>query len=317
MTEPWLTEQNPHRSEMERKRFGMCLRVTLCAAITIGLPLLCKSNPRLGNELWIMCLLFGICFSAWFLKRPWKEYREAYRMGCVRDALKAEFPDLHYDPLDGIPEMTILETGMIYTGDSVYMNDHIQARFNNIPLEESSLRIEEQRSSVDEDGKVRTYNVTIFTGRWMIFDFENPFRADVRIARKGIRGTAHKGTYGSGGYDTVFERTGVKLDSSAYKHFDVYFRNLQDNSGSVTPALMERIQALSKHTRGKLMLGFIGNRLHVVIDDKQCIFDPPRCVFLPVRGSRMVRNFRNEIETVTQFVSELQKNSYFFRRNEL
>ena len=311
MTEQLQAGQSPQRGQMERKRVTMCLCVILCGAFIIGLTFLCKSISRTGI-FWCLCPLLGTGASALFLRRPWREYRAAYRTDFVCDALKSEFPGLRYEPFGGIPVETIADTGMAYMGHRGYVTDGIQMRCNGLSLEQSYIRAEVYEVSYDDEGGKSAGYVPVVSARWMIFDFDNPFRADLRIAQKGFHGTSAK-WFCRSDYQNSFERTGVSLDSSS-KKFIIYCRNGPCNPDSVTPALMERIEALAKHTRGKLMIGFIGNRLHIAVDDDRNILDPPQFVFLPVRKTRALRAFRNEIEAVTQFVSNLQHNRNLFKQ---
>lgn len=294
-------------AEMERKRFGMCIRVLLCAAVIAGAGMALKRVPGLERYWFVgpLLLTFG---AGWLLKLPWNEYREAYKNACVSSALSGLFTDLDYDQYGGISEMAISETGLIYMGDSVFIEDSIRGRYNDVYLERSDVHIQEKRQQRRYDsrgsydchtGRTRTANVTIFRGRWLVYDFKKTFRGDVQIVQKGFRCAGQRT-----GMGTVFSRTGMELDSGN-SHFRIYMKNVSDVF-SIGSSLMEQVQKLADSVKGKLMIGMIGSELHVVIDDNGRSLEPPLNVFLPIREDRVVRQVRGEMDSITQFIDKLR-----------
>lgn len=297
--------------EMERKRFGMCIRVLLCAVVILGAGMLLKRAPGL-ERYWFVGPLLLVFGAGWLLKLSWENYREAYKNACVSSALSELFTDLDYDPYGGISDRTISETGMLYMGDSIFIDDSIRGRYNDVYLERSDLRIQEKRQqreleaqSYTEYGTPRTVNVTIFRGRWLIYDFKKTFRGDVQIVQNGFRCAGQQK-----GMDTAFSRTGMELDSGN-RHFRIYMKNV-DGCFSISSSLMEQVQKLADSVRGKLMIGMIGSELHIAIDDFRGSLEPPLNVFLPIRKERVIRQVRGEMDSITQFIDKLRLENNLF-----
>ncbi len=72
-------------------------------------------------------------------------------------------------------------------GDSFTPNDYISCKYKNINVVASDIHIEEERQSTDSEGNTETYWVTIFLGKWMIFDFDKNFKANIKICEKGFQ----------------------------------------------------------------------------------------------------------------------------------
>lgn len=315
-------EQHAFYKEAEKLRIGMCIRVVLYLAVIAGASFaMHRYLDRSIGKYWPIVPLGGIITAKWFFKHPWEDYREAYKKGCVYGALESLFTDLYYDPYDGISDRTISETGMMYMGDRVHTEDYIRASFNGIPFEQSDLRIEEKQVRSDAGRRRRnriygsprysSYYARIFSGRWMIFPLDKPFRTSVQILQKGFRNTIPRRNAEQHSSDTVFERTGMELESFQ-KDFRVLVRNSHNSHSIVTPALMEQVQNLSKHVKGKLMIGFLSDELHISIDDNGNSLEPPINIFLPIRGESAVKRLRSEMEAITQFFDWIRCNSQFY-----
>ena len=316
------SEQRALYRQAEKHRVGMCVRVVLYLAVLAGAAFaMHRYLDRSIGKYWPIVPLGGIITAKWFFKHPWEDYREAYKNGCVYAALESLFTDLHYNPYDGISDRVISETGLIYMGDRVHTEDYIRASFNGIPFEQSDLCIEELREEsgssrnrrgfgADANRKKGAYYAKIFSGRWMIFTLDKPFRANMQILQKGFRNSVHRGMVARHSSDTVFERTGMELES-LHKDFRVLVRSVHGGS-VITPTLMGQVQALSGQVKGKLMLGFLGDELHVSIDDNGNSLEPPINIFLPIREESAVKRLRSEMEAITQFFDWIRCNSQFY-----
>ena len=73
---------------------------------------------------------------------------------------------------------------MMDTGDIYSSNDYVEGKYKGILFRQSDVHI--QNESTDSDGNT-TYT-TVFRGRWMIFDFNKPFKANVEVAQKNFGG---------------------------------------------------------------------------------------------------------------------------------
>ncbi len=257
-------------------------------------------------------LVLGCILSMLVVQKPRKRYRTAFKQAFVRKSLESVFTDLEYEPDAGISYETIADTKMMSMGDRFHSEDYISGRYRNIFFEQSDVHIEEKHESTDSKGHTTTSYVTLFRGRWMIFDFNKEFRAKLQVVQKGFPSAKRKRFFGK--KENLFKK--VELESEAFNHaFQVYAQNEHDAFYVITPAFMERIQNLAARNTGKLLFCFIDNRLHIAIHDNKDSFEPGS-VFRPIDEQASLDKIRSEIQVITQFVDELELDNNLFLMEE-
>ncbi len=259
----------------------------------------------------LICILFiGNILLVLFNYKLYSQYTKIFKKEFVLKSLKSKFSDLVYQPLNGIPRETIADTKMMYMGDIYKSEDYISGKYKDIKFEQSDVHIEEEHTSTDSDGSTSTSYTTIFKGRWMIFDFNKTFKADVQIAQKGFKNSKVKRFFGK--EDEIFKK--VSMESESFNsRFNVYAQNEHDAFYIITPTLMSKIEKLGDMTRGKLLLCFIDNRLHIGIDDNKDSFEPPT-IFKQINETEIIEKISGDIKLITQFVDELNLDNDLFKK---
>lgn len=238
-----------------------------------------------------------------------REYSLAFKNYFVKSSLEKIFTNLRYQPESGIPRATIASTNMMFMGDRYSSNDLVTGRYKDIGFTQSDVHIEEERETRDSDGNTRTYYVTIFKGRWMIFDFNKTFKADVQVSQKGF-GNNKVNTWFS---NTKFEK--VEMESQDFnKNFNVYAQQPLDAFYILTPKIMEKVKNLDEKNEGKLLLCFIDNKLHVGIYNHEDSFEHGS-VFKQIDEEKTRNNISTDIQKITMFVDELELDNDLFKKN--
>jgi len=245
-----------------------------------------------------------------------EKYRQAFKLAFVPEALAQVFTDLDYDPDKGISQQTIANTRMMYIGDRFQAEDYVSGRYKNVGFEQSDVLIQRRNSNnKSTDTRIRVSKssyTTTFQGRWLIFDFNKQFRFKLQIIQKGFRNTKKKHLFRK----SVSLLDSVELESTDFhKKFKVFAQNEHEAFYIITPVFMERIQNLTAHSKGKLMFCFIGNRLHIAIQDNKDSFEAPS-VFKRIDEEKATRKIREEIEVITQFIDELSLDNNLFVQGE-
>ena len=278
----------------------------------VGIIALGAASVALTHQPFLLffILIGGFIVSTLIMKKPRQRYRTAFKQAYVQRSLQSVFTDLDYHPDWGISYDAIAATKMMYMGDRFHSEDYIHARYKNVRFEQSDVHIEEERQSTDSDGHTHTEYVTIFRGRWMIFDFNKEFRANVQIAQKGFPNAKRKRFFGK--KEELFKK--VEMESESFnKAFQVFAQDEHDAFYIITPAFMERVQNLAAHNKGKLMFCFVGNRLHIAIHDNKDSFEPGS-MFKRPNEEAVTQKLRSEIEVITQFIDELSLDNDLFKR---
>ena len=106
----------------------------------------------------------------------------------------------------------------------------------------------------------------------------------------------------------------VSMESESFNSkFNVYTQNEHDAFYIITPSLMTRIEKLDDMTKGKILLCFIDNRLHIGIYDNKDSFEPPS-VFKEINEQETMERISGDIEMITQFVDELNLDNELFKK---
>ena len=288
--------------QLNRLRLAVIRRLIACIFLLSVLGILIWVKK---DALFAFSVFFVLAPAlTWLAVRPSRDrYRTAYKRTFVKGALQSQFTDLVYSPREGIPRETITATQMMSMGTSFHAEDYVRARYRDIPFEQSDVLIQQST------GKTV---VTIFQGRWMIFDFNKPFRANFQIVQKGFPCAKHRRFFGA--EDSLFQR--ISMESEAFnEEFRVYARDAHDAFYVITPALMERLQRLANHCEGKLMFCFVGNRLHIAIHDNRDYFEPGS-IFREIEAQNATWKDCSELSAVTGLISELSLDNDLFKRED-
>lgn len=262
----------------------------------------------LGSFGIIISIIVAIVVYTLLTHKVRAEYTANYKSYFVLRSLVTRFEDLKYQPEYGIPESVIGSTGMMYTGDRYHSNDYISGKYKGIPFEQSDVHIEEERETTDSDGHTQRYYVTIFLGRWMIFDFNKEFKANIQICQKRFAGSKHGGLFSKTKYNKV------KMESEEFnKEFRVYAVNDHDAFYVITPSLMERLQGLTKSIKGSFLFCFVNNKLHVGLNNNKDSFEP-KSSFFKIKEEKVLSEVTGDIDVITKFVEDLNLDNDLFKK---
>lgn len=293
--------------ELNELRAAARNRLLLCIGLFGGLGIAVVVMTR-QIALLPFVFVLGFIFSALAASGPQKRYRAAFKEAFVERSLRSVFTNLYYEPSQGIPYDTIASTRMMSMGDRYHSEDYVHASYREVRFEQSDVHIQEEHHSTDSKGHSSTHYVTIFRGRWMIFDFNKEFRAKVQIVQNGFRTAKRKRFFGK--KETLFQK--VETESETFnQQFQVYAQNEHDAFYILTPAFMERVQNLAARNKGKLMFCFTGNRLHIAINDNKDSFEPSSVSKRPDE-EKLTQKLRGEIAMITQFIDELSLDNDLF-----
>ena len=196
---------------------------------------------------------------------------------------------------------------MMDMGDRYSSNDFISAKYKNIQVIQADVHIEEKHETTDSDGHIRTNWVTIFRGRWMIFDFNKNFKANVQVCQKKFTNAK----ISNWGLEQKFKKVMME-DQTFNNQFRIYAQNEHDAFYILTPSLIEKIKNLSDSINGGILLCFIDNKLHVGIQNNKDSFE--HGVFKSIDENKVIEDISKDIKLITNFVDELDLDNHLFRK---
>lgn len=252
-------------------------------------------------------LFFGIVITFIASIKPAKKFNLAFKNTFVLKSLQLVFSDLTYYPERGIDEAVIRNTKMMYMGDRYSSNDYVSGKYKNISVVQSDVHIEERHESTDSDGNTTTTWVTIFKGRWMIFEFNKNFKANVQVSQRKF-GNSRISNWGS----TLKYKKVMMEDQEFNKLFRVYAQDEHDAFYILTPSLIEKIKKIANDVSGQLLFCFIDNNLHVGIYNNRDSFE--HSIFTKIDVEKINNKIANDIKLITDFIDELNLENDLFKR---
>lgn len=293
--------------ELEQDRIKLKNKTLLVIGITVGIVALIALIFQ-SSEVLFFGIIPILLFPALFTTKQKREYILKFKKYFVQSTLKTVFTDLTYRPEQGMGRDVIASTKMMHMGDRYSSNDYISGKYKDIGFRQADIHIEEERETTDSDGNTRTYWVTLFKGRWMIFDFNKTFKADLQVCQKYF-GNNRVSNWGN---ENKFEK--VKLESMDFnKRFNVYAQSDHEAFYLLTPPIMEKIIKLDDMNQGRLLLCFIDNKLHIGLYDGKDSFEHAP-IFKQINEEQVRNNISNDIKQITMFIDELDLDNDLFRR---
>lgn len=280
------------------------------ALITLALTIIGEVTPMIvvvsvGMEL-VVGLIIVVIIKGIINGKDISTFNKEFKDIFVLNALKKTFDNLTYNTEKGFDEKEIYDYGMLDTSDRFRSNDYISGTYKNIKFEQSDIEIEEKHESEDSEGNKTTTWVTIFKGRYMIFDFNKKFMANMQVVSSNF--VAHR-------RHSRREFSKVDLEDMEFnKMFNVYTDIEHDAFYILTPHFMQKIKQLYKALDAPIMLCFIDNRLHIALNNGEDSFEYN--VFKPIDEEEINNNIIKDIKLITDFVNELNLDNDLFRREK-
>lgn len=260
-----------------------------------------------GPYVFFIILVVGIIITASAKSKPTKEFIKAFKEVFVKKSLENVFTNLVYEPEKGLNSSVIANTRMMNMGDRYSSNDYVSGKYKNINIVQADVHIEEEHETTDSDGHTSRTWVTIFKGRWMVFDFNKVFKANIQVCQKGF-GNARISNWGA-----QIKYKKVMMEDQAFNNsFKTYAQDEHEAFYILTPSLMERIKKLTNNISGKLLFCFVDNKLHIGIQNGKDSFE--HSIYKEINEEQVINEISKDIKLITDFVDELSLDNTLFRR---
>ena len=292
--------------QLEEIRKKLRTRYIIFAIIIIAT--LCVGYGYLAMEV-IFLVMLEVIIMVFATHKLNAKYRGLFKSMFVEKSLNELFDNLIYQPEKGLPYDVIASTKMMNMGDRYHSEDYVSGEYKGIKFEQADVHIEEEHETTDSDGHTQTSYVTIFKGRWLVFDFNKNFKANAQISEKGFGNSKVKRFFGK--KEDRFKR--VKMESEEFnKKFKVYAQDEHEAFYLITPSLMERIERLVNSNKGKFLFCFVDQRLHIGLYNHRSSFEPTS-VFKKLDLQKIEEDVSKDIKVITQFVDELNLDNNLFK----
>ena len=248
--------------------------------------------------------VFGVIITSFITRKEAAAYRRAYKAYFVEQNLRNTFTNLQYSHEAGLNHQILDSTGMINTGDRYSSNDLTIAKYKDVQFTQADAHIETEHTDSDGD----TTYITIFRGRFMIFEFPKKFNFKLELI----------GRFGAARVPGKSQITGRKMQkiSTESTEFNKLFKIYADDGFEayyiLDPAFMTKIENIAKRYNDKVLFGFINNQLLIGLSDGKDSFEPPKAS-KPINEQAEMEKIRSDIKVITDFVDELSLDRKIFK----
>ncbi len=264
-------------------------------------------------------LLFGIPIIAFFIAIPYlaiisiathKEfisYKRAYKIYFVARSFASIFANIKYDHNAAMPEHSVRQ--VMVAGDRYSSNDYLTATYKNINFAQADVHTEEKRTRRDANGHIETYYVTIFRGRFFIFDFNRNFDFAMQVRTKSFpRAITPRGANPNLKFHKL-ETESIDFNQD----FEIYGQDGVDAFYILDPAFIEKLHNLY-HTVGcELAMTFMDSKLYIAANNHKDAFEAPNPK-KPLDEKTEIEKVSRDIRAITGFVDNLDLDNYNSRK---
>jgi hypothetical protein len=141
----------------------------------------------------------------------------------------------------------------------------------------------------------------------MVFEFPKKFAYRIEVVQKGFPAKKVPKTGRNG---RKFEKQNIE-SSTFHKKFKIYAEDGFETFYVLDPALIDHIETLSNNYKGKLLLCFVDNKLHVGLHDNKDAFEPPSPL-KKINEQEESEKINRELKTITDFVDFLKLDKKIF-----
>lgn len=291
----------------ELENLRIAARNKLITSIVVGTIVVLLSFTVQNIVVTLVAVTLTLTFGGIYSSKPINEFKKNFKDTFVLTSLNSVFSNLKYDPNKGIDYSVISNTRMMNMGDRFSSNDYISAKYKNINFEQADVHIEERETHTDSDGHTHETWVTLFRGRWMVFDFNKSFKADLQLCQKKF----HNARISNWGNELKFKK--VKMEDQSFnKEFRIYAQEEHEAFYILTPHLMEKIKNLTSSIKGSLLFCFKDNKLHVGLHNNKDSFE--HSIFRKIDQVKIMESISNDIKLITSFVDELSLDNDLFKK---
>ena len=265
----------------------------------------------------IMMAVFGLIFSSIVIssfaviifsitnRKVADAYRKAYKAYFVEQNLRKVFTDLRYSHEMGLSRQVLEQTGMVNTGDRYSSNDYTNGKYRDVAFSQADVHIQNEQTDSDGD----TYYVTIFKGRFMIFEFPKKFNFKLGLIGKKF----HAYRKPSSDKATGRKMEKITTESSEFNSaFRIYGADGFESYYILDPAFMVKLLKINEHYKGKTIFCFNNNQLLIGTNDGKDSFEPPR-PNKPIDEAKENAKVLAEIKAITDFVDQLSLDRKLFK----
>lgn len=220
------------------------------------------SYPALGMPMFIAGGIALVIVNA----TVGKSFTNMYKEIICKGVLERLFDVKEYRPEKGFSKDFVRSTYLIPIGNRYSSDDYIAGSYKGVDFERSDVHMQNHQKS----GKTST-TVTYFKGSWTVFTFPKKVSSYMMIREKEFLSNGKPG----GLFSDAPSTTKVTFEDIDFnERFEVYAQDEHDAFYVCTPQFIERIKQLEASHDGRLTIGIMNQKVHVLFYDNSNAMEP-------------------------------------------
>lgn len=195
-----------------------------------------------------------------------KKYKSIYKATICKEVVEKMFDVQDYQPDNGFSKEFVKNTYLIPYGNTYSSDDYIRGSYQQIQFERSDVCMQ----NVVSDGK-NTTTTTLFKGSWTVLTYPKKITSYLMIREKKFLSDSKPG----GLFSNAPATEKVRFEDIDFnQNFDVFAQDQHDAFYVLTPHFIERIKKLEAETEGRMTIGIVDQKVHVLFDTGLNIMEP-------------------------------------------
>lgn len=194
------------------------------------------------------------------------QFTIAYKEMICKGVLEKMFDIQAFNPKQGFSKDFVRSTYLIPIGNRYSSDDYVAGSYKGVDFERSDVHMQNHTKT----GKTST-TVTYFKGSWTVFSFPKKVSTYIMIREKEFLSGGRPG----GLFSNAPQTTKATFEDIEFnKKFEVYAQDEHDAFYVCTPQFIERIKALEAKFEGRLTIGIIDQKVHVLFYNDHNAMEP-------------------------------------------
>ena len=228
-----------------------------------------------------------------------KTFNQTYKEMICKGVLEQMFHVKAYTPEQGFSKDFVRSTYLIPIGNRYHSDDYIAGSYNGVDFERSDVHMQNHQKT----GKTST-TVTYFKGSWTVFTFPKKVSSYMMIREKEFLSNGRPG----GLFSDAPTTTKVTFEDIDFNdRFEVYAQDEHDAFYLCTPQFIERIKKLEASHDGRLTIGIMNQKVHVLFYDNTNAMEPSLFKNVSEEDFIHVENEMNQIIEIMDALDLIRK----------
>ena len=290
-------------NKQRKKKISIYIKIAIilfiiCSSVLIVLSFLYSFYLLILMFLILLVLFFintgTFIFSIFKFEQPYSETKIKYKKSIVPSVLKEIFDDVEYIPENGIKEKVLIDTEMINTGDSYDSEDYVKGKYKNINFEFSDVFMYEDIK--DKAGNKK--RETIFSGQWIIFDFNKKFKSKLLVSTNN--------------FPVFSQLSNIKFEDIDFNNnFIVQAKDEKEAFKILTPIFIENLKKLKNDLGIYFTLYFVDSKLHIALYNYVDLFEFNQYSDIDIKKEK--EKIKKDLNIITEFIDVLEQDNNIFK----